>query len=91
MTPVSPVLLLYPHWQETIIAKDQKEYVSLPVVCGRNGMYTSRWRLSWRERFRLLLSGDLYLQQLTYNSGMQPIKLSTEEPGLTEVLNDEDL
>lgn len=89
MTPVSPVLRQYPHWQETLIAKDQKEYTPLPVVRSISGVFTSRWRLSWRERFMIFFSGDLYLQQMTGNRGMQPIKLLTEEPGLDAALNGE--
>lgn len=57
-------------------AKDQPEYLPLPVlrVHGPEGRVVSRWRLSWRERLIILLTGDLYLSQLTFNSKLQPIK-----------------
>ena len=47
-------------------------------------MLTSRWKLSWRERWKLLWSGNLYLQQLTFKKRMQPIKLLVDEPMLSE-------
>ncbi len=87
MTPVEPVI------RETdsrlislTFAKNQPEYMPLPAVVSGYGRVTTRWRLTWRERLRLLLRGDLWLQVLTFNHPLQPIKLLTEEPGVEECL-----
>jgi hypothetical protein len=73
MTPVSPIvpgLLL----QEVIYAKDQPEYIPLPVHRDPDGLCTSRWKLTWRERLFVLFHGYFYLQQLTFNQPLQPIR-----------------
>lgn len=90
MIPVSPVLPSG-RWAfipptETVIAKDQSEYLPLPAIIHRShAMVTTRWKLSWGERFRCLLCGDVYLQQMTFGMRVQPVKLQTEEPSVDEV------
>ena len=65
---------------ETVYAKDQPEYMPLPVHKMADGTVLSRWRCSWRERLRILLTGDVYLWQLTFNAPLQPIMLEVERP-----------
>lgn len=79
MTPISPVIpgTSIP---ETVYAKDQPEYIPLPVVRLADGTVLSRWKLSWAERLRVLVSGDLYLWQMTFGHPLQPVKLATERP-----------
>lgn len=81
MNPVSPVIpgAAPP---ETVYAKDQPPYIPLPVVKlgDDTGTVLSRWRLTWRERLRVLWSGDVYLWQLTFGGPLQPTKLEATRP-----------
>ena len=79
MKPVSPVL---PGQPEVVYAKDQPQYNLLPAIKGIDGMVITRWKLSWKERLIVLLNGDIYLQVLTFNRPLQPVKLSVEPPEL---------
>ena len=80
MQPVSPV---FPgrDVEEIVFAKDQPEYIPLPAV-SRDGIIHTRWRLTLRERIRVLFRGTIYHSHMTFNRPPFPIKLSTEEPEL---------
>lgn len=81
MRPVSPIIpgLELP---EVVYAKDQPEYIPLPVYKAPDscGTVTSRWKLTWRERLRVLWYGDLYLQTLTFNGPLAPIRPGVKPP-----------
>lgn len=79
MIPVKPIVpgLNLP---VTEYAKDQPEYNQLPVFRSQCGVVLSRWRLTWRERLRVLAHGDVYLSVHTFNRALQPIAMTTEEP-----------
>jgi hypothetical protein len=69
--------------QTVVFAKDQPEYLPLPAHCYRNdpqGRVVFCWSLSWRERFRILFTGRLWQQVLTFNRALQPQLLSVEKP-----------
>lgn len=84
MQPVSPVIpgLNLP---ETVFAKDQPEYIPLPAYRSDDGYVVTRWRLTFRERVRVLLRGDIWLSCLTFNRPLQPVKLETEVPLMSVV------
>lgn len=82
MNPVSPIIP-GENLPEVVYAKDQPEYRPLPVFRDTDGAVLSRWKLSWRERFRVLPSGDIYLWVLTFNHPLQPVMLQTERPRMT--------
>ena len=86
MKPVSPVVPGY-ELLETVYAKDQPNYKPLPVWKQHDGTTLSRWRLTWKERLRVLFSGNVYLWILTFNQPLQPVMLQTEKPQMT---NDEE-
>lgn len=81
MKPVSPVI---PRTalDEIIFAEDQAEYLNLPAIKNSSpeGMVTTRWHLTWQERFRVLFSGNLWLSILTFHNPLQPITLTTKCP-----------
>lgn len=84
MKAVSPVLPSSPHIEEVVLAKDQPEYIPLPVACvtycdGTRSCISS-YRLTWRERLRLLITGLVWWEQLTFGSPLQPQKMYTSEP-----------
>jgi len=63
-----------------VYAKDQPEYLPLPAHRATDGRVTTCWRLSWRERLRVLFGGRVWLQMLTFNKPLQPVKLLTVMP-----------
>lgn len=77
MKPVSPVV---PGHSEVVYAKDQPEYLPLPAHRTEDGCVTTRWKLTWQERLRVLFMGNIYLQLLTFNTPLQPVMLSTTVP-----------
>lgn len=66
--------------ENVVYAKDQPEYLPLPAHRTDEGVVTTCWRLSLRERLRVLISGRVFLQQLTFNRPLQPIRLDTQLP-----------
>jgi hypothetical protein len=83
MMPMSPVIKKgrdEVQLPEVVYAKDQPEYIPLPVVKQRSGIVTSRWRLTIRERLSVLLHGSVYLQIHTFNRPLQPTRMSVESP-----------
>jgi hypothetical protein len=75
-------------YNETVIAKDQPEYLPLPsIISSRpDGVVTTRWRFTWKERFDVLFSGNLWLQQMTFHQKLQPVKMITVQPTAAEYL-----
>ena len=70
--------------QTLIIAEDQKEYLPLPAYVFRNteGEIVCCWKLTWRERIKILFSGILWHHVLTFGQALQPLQLSTEKPDM---------
>ena len=85
MTPMTPVLPSQPltREHEMMFAKDQPEYQPLPAIRTTDGQVITHWRLSFRERLRVLFTGSLFLRQLTFNEPLQPQSPSVIEPQLT--------
>jgi|HubBroStandDraft_6_1064221.scaffolds.fasta_scaffold08977_2 hypothetical protein len=79
MQPISPVIPGFEK-RETVFAKDQSEYSPLPALVMSYGEVVTRWRPTLRERLRIFFGGDIYLQVLTFNRPLQPVKLDTEPP-----------
>lgn len=61
-----------------MFAKDQPQYLPLPANVSRDGYVETKWRLSLKERIKILLSGSLYLHLMTFNQPLQPVRLSVE-------------
>ena len=85
MIPVSPVVAGFEK-HEIIIAKDQPEYQPLPALILQDGRVICRWHLTWWERLRLLWSGSLYLQSLTFGAPLQPLLPSVTSPKWYEIM-----
>jgi len=83
MRPVSPVIKGV---AEVTYAKDQPQYIPLPAIRARDGMITTRWQCTWKERLAILLSGNLFLQVHTFGKKLQPVRLFTRTPNVKEVL-----
>ncbi len=65
-----------------MFAKDQPEYLPLPAHVSEDGygVATFCWQLTWQERFRLLVTGRLWQQVMTFKHSLQPQKLMTNKP-----------
>ena len=61
-------------------AENQPEYLPLPAHKSDDGRVTSCWGLSFFERLRVALTGRIYLQILTFNKPLQPLKMLTNRP-----------
>lgn len=58
----------------------QKQYKQLPAYKNDDGNVVTCWKLTWKERFKIFFSGRMYIQQLTFNTLIQPILPSIETP-----------
>jgi len=65
-----------------VYAEKQAAYLPLPAHKNKDGIVTSCWQLSLKEKLQLLLSGKIFIQTLTFNTPLQPIKVSTSKPEL---------
>ncbi len=83
MTPVTPVIP-DKKLREFTFAEHQDQYENLPTYKydDAEGTVLSRWKLSWRERLRILFTGDMYLRVMTFNRPLQPVMLQVEKPDL---------
>ena len=66
--------------QNCVFAEGQKEYLPLPSHKDEDGVITSCWKLSLVERFKVLLTGKIFTQVLTFNNPLQPMKLMVDNP-----------
>jgi hypothetical protein len=62
-----------------VYAANQSEYQPLPAWKRQDGRLVTRWRLSWRERFAVLLGRDVYLEVKTFDQPLQPLYPTTSE------------
>lgn len=62
-----------------VFAKNQPEYVSLPAYYSRDedGHVISCWKLSFIERMRVLFTGKIWHDSLTFDRPLQPIFFTT--------------
>jgi len=63
----------------TIYAKDQPEYQSLPAYKDPNGEVVTCWELSFKERFRILFKGEIWLSMLSFNKPLTPSFMTTKK------------
>lgn len=84
MKPISPVVRGAEAFEVTF-AKNQHPYLPLPAVPTDDGnRYITRWRMTWRERIKALVYGDVYLWISTFGRPLQPVALTVERPVIQE-------
>lgn len=79
MTPIS-----FPE-HNVIVARDHTHYTPIPAhidYTSAEFVLTCCWKLSWRERLQIALTGTLWQQVLTFAEPLQPQKLSTHRPSM---------
>lgn len=67
-----------------VFAKDQPEYKQLPALRLKsdNGEVITCWELSFIERLRILLKGEVWLCMLTFNKPLTPTYMTTKKSEL---------
>lgn len=68
--------------QNIIFAKNQSPYLPLPAYQDyeQGGRIFHCWRLNLKERFKILFTGRLWINVLTFNQPPQPIKPMVDTP-----------
>lgn len=69
--------------QTEVIAKNQPQYRPLPAYRFKEengGEIVCCWKLTWRERVTIMVSGKLWHSILTFNRPLQPQWLSVKKP-----------
>lgn len=73
--------------QNVVIAEHQPEYTQLPaLVSPLSGEAIFCWRLTWRERLKLLVTGRLWHRVLTFGQPLQPQLLGVDVPELVQAV-----
>lgn len=66
------------------LAEDQPQYLQLPVCYqgGAEGPMTACFKLTLKERIKLLFKGKIFVTQMTFNRGFNPQRVETtwEQP-----------
>lgn len=72
--------------QTFVIAEDQHPYLPLPAhrFGDAEGRIACCWSLSWGERLRVLLTGRIWHQIMTFYQPLQPQKLTVEKPEMAK-------
>jgi hypothetical protein len=61
-------------------AINQPQYRPLPTWRGDDGTVISCWKLTRKERLKLLFTGRIWLRVLTFNQPLQPQRLDVDRP-----------
>ncbi len=65
--------------QNVTYAKNQPPYLPLPVYRDEQEA-TACWGMTWRERFRVLLTGKVYVTLLHFGGPLTPSRVSLDAP-----------
>lgn len=66
--------------QNTVYAKEQSEYMPLPAlkIEGPEGHVVSCWKMSFLERVKVLFTGVVWLDLLSFNRPLTPSYMSVD-------------
>jgi hypothetical protein len=78
-------------WRRVVVAEHQEDYLPMPSLIGYNFVerpHLSRWKLTWKERLRVLIRGELWMTLLTFGAPIRsepqtPVMLDVERPTWT--------
>jgi len=78
-------------YQNIVFAEDQPEYEPLPAlkIDNQTGDVVSCWRLSFKERLRVLFLGRVWLNLMTYNKPLTPSYMSVNRKDIFSHPNDD--
>jgi hypothetical protein len=76
--------------QNTVFAKDQPEYQPLPAlkIDGPEGHVVSCWKMSFRERIKVLITGKVWLSLMSFNHPLTPSYLAVDRKEVYSVPED---
>lgn len=62
-------------------AKNQPEYLQLPAFKNdsQEGEVVSCWKLSFRERMRVLVKGEIWVSMMSFNKPLTPSLITTKK------------
>lgn len=63
-----------------VYGKDQPEYMPLPAHKDENGVVLTCWKLTPEDMQRIQETGVIWLEMLTFNQALQPVRLDSEKP-----------
>jgi hypothetical protein len=68
--------------KEVVLGADQPQYQPLPALLGGGTkcQVITRWKMGWRERVRLLLTGNLWIVVMTFGMPYPPMLVDTQSP-----------
>ena len=59
----------------SVYAKNQPEYLELPTFKSPDGIVTSCYTLTWKERLQVLFGAKIWISLMTFNKPLQPQRL----------------
>lgn len=64
-----------------VYAENQPQYTPLPGFKNESvqGEFITCWKLSFKERLRVLFLGKIWKSQMTFNNPLQPMFLTTKK------------
>jgi len=71
--------------QTTVFAKDQAEYLPLPAhrfSDDKGGRIACCWKMSWKDRLKVLWTGLVWQEIMTFNGPLQPQRLCVDKPDM---------
>lgn len=71
--------------QNIVFAENQPQYKPLPAFISPDGIVLTCWKMTVKERLKLLFSGRFYLQVMTFNQGLPPMLPTLENPLVLKV------
>lgn len=74
--------------QNTVYGKGQENYNQLPAHLNTSyqGEVTTCWKLSLKERLKLLFTGRVYLCLITFNKPISPSNMSVNKKDFIQTL-----
>lgn len=66
--------------QNVVYGEGMEEYEPLPACKNPDGEMVCCWRVGLRERLKLLFTGKIWVQTLTFNGPLQPMYIGADYP-----------
>lgn len=77
--------------QNVVFAKDQSPYRPLPALKmdGPEGYVVSCWKMSLKERIKVLFTGRVWLSLMSFNGPLTPSFMSVNRKDVYELTNNQ--
>jgi len=79
--------------QNVAFAKNQPEYENLPAlkIDSSEGEVISCWKLSFKERIKVLFTGKIWMSLMSFNKPLTPSYLSVNRKEVYSLLDDNEM